>query len=706
MKYPGLRAYGASAHTPGSERWGGVGGVDSDAPGMGAFLVSFSAGTRIGGYRLENQIGRGGMAIVYRARDERLGRLVALKILAPTLAGDAEFRQRFVSESRAAAAIDDPHIVPVFEAGEADGVLFIAMRYVPGGDGHSLLRREGPLPPGRVTEIISPMASALDAAHRAGLLHRDVKPSNMLMDIVPGRPDHVYLSDFGLSKAVTASSGMTRVGQVMGTPDYLSPEQIAGQPADARADQYALACSAFELLTGTLPFHRDDPMAVVNAHMSEPPPLVTSRQPGLPRAVDGVLSKALAKAPGDRYASCGQFADALRYAFGFQPYDSGPRVASADTHPPTAGWWQAAPPPRDVDTKTALPAAVADATGPRQVWPGSASDGSASDGSASDGRVSDGRVSDGRISDGSASDGRISDGRISDGSASGGSAGDTQRRRRRRIVIAAVAAVIVLAGALTAGLLAGSTGVHHPVVVPLSAKSAEPLVTSDVWVAYNSGKYSTAEIDGTIKKAVSGEVAQLYAQPFPFSRAPVQVQSVILHPAGGAASYQFQVTPTLATRYQVKLFASSTASAPAGTSATTTVYVASGGSTSNSKTCSRPVCHQTFTESVEVPPSALPTELAKPWYVYLGLNLAPVKEPSAPKWFVLGAGNGQITGTHRISAAEFTVTITYSFQVGNNAYNWNWFACVKDSLAQDGIGLPGDHGCGAARVPSGDDYIG
>ena len=642
--------------------WGGWGGVDNDAPGMGAFLVSFSAGTRIAGYRLENQIGRGGMAIVYRARDERLGRLVALKILAPTLAGDAEFRQRFVSESRAAAAIDDPHIVPVFEAGEADGVLFIAMRYVPGGDGHSLLRREGPLPPGRVTEIISPMASALDAAHRAGLLHRDVKPSNMLMDIVPGRPDHVYLSDFGLSKAVTASSGMTRVGQVMGTPDYLSPEQIGGQPADARADQYALACSAFELLTGTPPFHRDDPTAVVNAHLSEPPPLVTSRRPGLPQAVDGVFAKALAKAPGDRYASCGQFADALRYAFGFQPYDSSPRVASADTHPPTAGWWEAAPPPRpvDVDTKTALPGVVAASTAPpspRPVWPGRA--------------------------------------------------GGTPRPRRRRSVIAAAAAVIVLAGGLTAGLLAGQgTAVHPSVPVPMSAKSAEPVVTGDVWVAYEGAKYSSAEISGSIRKAASGEVAQLYAQPFPYQRAPVQAQSVILHPTGGTASYQFQVTPTLATRYQVKLFANSAASAPVGTSATTTVYVASGGSTSNSQTCGRPVCHEKFTETVYVPPSALQTEMAKPWYLYFGMNLAPNKEPSSPQWLVLGAGTGQLTGTHRISADEFSVTITYSFQIGNNAYNWNWFACLKDSLAQDGIGLPGDHGCGAARVPSGAVYIG
>ena len=139
------------------------------------------------------------MAIVFRARDERLGRLVALKILAPALAGDAEFQRRFIRESQAAAAIDDPYTVPVFAAGEADGTLFLAMRYVAGGDAHSLLYREGPLPPERVAAIVSPVASALDAAHRAGLVHRDVKPSNMLMDVLPGRPDHVYLSDFGLS---------------------------------------------------------------------------------------------------------------------------------------------------------------------------------------------------------------------------------------------------------------------------------------------------------------------------------------------------------------------------------------------------------------------------------------------------------------------------------------------------------------------------
>jgi serine/threonine protein kinase len=298
------------------------------------FVVSFAAGSRIAGYRLEEQIGHGGMAVVFRARDEQLGRLVALKILAPALAGDAEFQRRFTSESRAAAAIDDSHIVPVFAAGEADGMLFIAMRYVAGGDAQSLLNREGPLLPERVAAIISPVASALDAAHRAGLVHRDVKPSNMLVDALPGRPDHVYLSDFGISKVAASTSGITTTGTVLGTLGYMSPEQIRGQPVDGRADQYALACSAFELLAGAVPFQRDEPTAELYAHLSESPPPLTSRRPGLSPVVNGVLSKALAKAPGDRYPSCGQFADALRDALGVQPYRSGPGARPAQTVPP------------------------------------------------------------------------------------------------------------------------------------------------------------------------------------------------------------------------------------------------------------------------------------------------------------------------------------------------------------------------------------
>ena len=218
-----------------------------------AHLAGFRAGSLLAGYRLEAKVGAGGMAVVFRARDERLSRLVALKILAPALASDSAFRSRFIAESRAAAAVDDPYIIPVYEAGEADGVLFIAMRFVPGGDLRRVLEREGALPPDRAAGFISPVASALDAAHRAGLVHRDVKPANILVDAREDRPDHVYLSDFGVSKAVS-SVGLTSPGQFVGTPDYSAPEQIQGRAVDGRTDQYALACVTYQLLTGALPF--------------------------------------------------------------------------------------------------------------------------------------------------------------------------------------------------------------------------------------------------------------------------------------------------------------------------------------------------------------------------------------------------------------------------------------------------------------------
>jgi serine/threonine protein kinase len=332
-----------------------------------AQLAGFHSGALVAGYRLEAQVGAGGMAVVFRARDERLGRLVALKILAPAMAADAAFRRRFIAESRAAAGVDDPHIIPVYEAGEAAGVLFIAMRFVRGGDLRLMLEREGPLRPGQAAGFISPVASALDAAHGAGLVHRDVKPANILVDAREGRPDHVYLSDFGVSKGAISSVSLTAAGQFLGTPDYSAPEQIRGLAVDGRTDQYALACVAYQLLTGVVPFERDQGMAVLLAHVSEPPPSLGWRRPDLPGAVDRVLAKGLAKDPDQRYGSCGDFADALRQALGVVPYNSpsiGTRQAAvpADVSP-SIGTRQAAVPadvsPSIGTRQTAVPADVA-----------------------------------------------------------------------------------------------------------------------------------------------------------------------------------------------------------------------------------------------------------------------------------------------------------------------------------------------------------
>jgi serine/threonine protein kinase len=305
----------------------------------------FAVGAVVAGYRLEERIGSGGMAVVYRAYDPRLERQVALKVLAPGLASDEAFRQRFIRESRAAAAVDEPHIIPVYEAGEDDGVLFIAMRLIRGGDVRTLLDREGRLTPRRATEIVSQVAAALDAAHARGLVHRDVKPANMLLEPSGDkeRPDHVYLADFGLTKSDLglAGPGLTSTGQFMGTLDYVAPEQIEGRPVDGRTDLYALACAAFELLTGAPPFQRDGGMAVIYAQVSEPPPLLSSRRPGLPAEADGILNRALAKVPDDRYASCQEFASALRRVFGLS---AAPAPESRPAHPPTQAA-QPVPPP-------------------------------------------------------------------------------------------------------------------------------------------------------------------------------------------------------------------------------------------------------------------------------------------------------------------------------------------------------------------------
>jgi len=257
---------------------------------------------------------RGGMAAVYRALDVRLGRVVALKVLAPHLGEDEGFRQRFMRESRAAAGVDHPNIIPVFEAGEADGVLFIAMRYVEHGDVRMLIDTEGRLNPSRTARIAAQVAAALDTAHVHGLVHRDVKPGNILLAQDSNDADHVYLSDFGLSKHSLAPTTLTSTGQFLGTLDYVSPEQIQGHPVDGRADQYALACTVVEMLTGAPPFSRDDSMALMWAQLESEPPRVTQRRPELPPAVDEVIGAAMAKSPASRYPTCRDFALALRAA--------------------------------------------------------------------------------------------------------------------------------------------------------------------------------------------------------------------------------------------------------------------------------------------------------------------------------------------------------------------------------------------------------
>ncbi|MEW2610020.1 serine/threonine-protein kinase [Streptomyces sp. NPDC047880] len=305
-------------------------------------------GQQIAGYRIEQEIGRGGMAVVYRARDLRLERTVALKLLAPELARNDTFRRRFTHESRAAAAIDHPHIVPVFEAGETDGVLYIAMRYVPGSDLRHVLDREGPMPPVTAVRVAAQVASALDAAHDHGLVHRDVKPGNILVarGTDSDHPEHVYLTDFGLTKKSLSLTGFTTVGQFVGTLDYVAPEQISGKPVDARCDVYGFACVVFETLAGHPPFLRDDDMALLWAHQYDEPPPLTEDRPDLDPRVDPVFAQALAKSPDDRYPSCLAFVAALRAVTTGGGTDAPRTPPWVDRHLPGTGEERPKPPPR------------------------------------------------------------------------------------------------------------------------------------------------------------------------------------------------------------------------------------------------------------------------------------------------------------------------------------------------------------------------
>src|SRR5438477_2556174 len=261
-------------------------------------------GTELGGYRIVEQLGRGGTSVVYRAEHVRLGRGAALKLLSPGL-GDADFGDRFLRESRLAASLDHPNIVPVYDAGEDDGLLWIAMACVEGTDLKTLIADEGPLPVRRALSIVGQIASALDAAHARGLVHRDVKPANILV----GPGDRAYLSDFGAVKELS-SAGLTRTGAFVGTIEYCAPEQIEGGEVDARTDVYALGCVLYEALTGAPPFHRPSEVAVLNAHLHSPPPKLH----GQPGGLDAVVAKALSKSPLDRYPSCVEFLAAARAA--------------------------------------------------------------------------------------------------------------------------------------------------------------------------------------------------------------------------------------------------------------------------------------------------------------------------------------------------------------------------------------------------------
>ncbi|BDU05395.1 serine/threonine protein kinase [Nocardia cyriacigeorgica] len=281
-------------------------------------------GVVFAGYLIEGVLGSGGMGTVYLARHPRLPRREAVKVLSPQHSSDDEFRARFVREAELAARLDHPHIIAVHDRGVAEDLLWIAMQYVDGTDAAELIRRHpSGLAPARVARIVAQAARGLDAAHRAGMLHRDVKPANLLIEARPGGDEWVYVTDFGIARAAGSATALTESGVVLATLAYAAPEQLAARPVDQRADVYALGCTLFELLTASKPFPRPTAAAVLHAHLQEPPPRASVVNPALPASIDAVVAQALAKDPGQRFPTCGALAAAVSAAL----LEPGPRAA-------------------------------------------------------------------------------------------------------------------------------------------------------------------------------------------------------------------------------------------------------------------------------------------------------------------------------------------------------------------------------------------
>jgi len=294
---------------------------------VGARGSQLEMGSVIAGYRIDGLISRGGMGMVYRATNLALNRLYALKVIAPELADDDQFRERFKREIRIAAALDHPNVVGIRYAGEHEGMLFLAMDFVDGTDLREMIRRDGALSPARAVGILTQVTSALDAAHREGLVHRDVKPANILIDEKDGR-EHAFLTDFGLAKRFDNATAVTSKGGVVGTVDYMPPEQITGDPTDARTDIYALGCVFFQMLTGKVPYERDNSVATLFAHVHDAPPSLLGPAAASHTTLGPVIARAMAKSPADRYLSAGDFARDAAAALDGSRYTGPPTIVA------------------------------------------------------------------------------------------------------------------------------------------------------------------------------------------------------------------------------------------------------------------------------------------------------------------------------------------------------------------------------------------
>jgi serine/threonine protein kinase len=631
------------------------------------------------GYTQLKDLGSGGFGRVVLARHHAAGVLVAIKYLRADLLGDAMFAEMFRGEATALASIEDPNVVRLYEYVESPDGAAIVMELVEGVSLREILAHQGATTAEAALIVLQGSLLGLAAAHQRGVVHRDYKPENVLVDGAGASK----LTDFGLA----ARTGDRPIPA--GTLRYVAPEQIAGAPASPAGDVYAATATFYECLTGHPPFS-GEPDDLLRQHSTQPVPL----EP-LPEPLRPLVATGMAKDPESRPADAASLVTELKTiasrAYG-QDWERRGRSHLGEAALLLAALWPIGPPaaqqgtavdrvqldqqprprprlhPRRLLHLRPMPAAIAIAAGIAVVAAGTA-----------------------RAAPVSKNQG-------------------TQNGTGTPPPVAVQPVSLQPTPSASPTTSPSTPGVPTP-SVQASLSSAFAPQNGDVFVKYLDGTDANATISGQVTNVTSGEVAELYAQQFPFTSPPSQVGSVALNPSGSAAQYSFQVTPTLATRYTVEVLQSSTAATPLTTEAAGTIYVIMGQPNSTTgHTCTGGQCQGTETVTVQVPASALSAQMAaQPIYTYFAIAYSSSDvEPAAPQTVQLGAGDPTVSTPQQISADEYQFTLTFSFPSNNDSWHAAWRRCTKSLEAQDGIGLPGagSNGCGSQTIQYSATYIG
>jgi serine/threonine-protein kinase len=635
-------------------------------------------GWTVPGYTQLDELGSGGFGQVVLARHHASGVLVAVKYLRADLLGDPVFAEMFRGEATALASIGDPNVVRLYEYVESPAGAAIVMELVAGVSLREILAHQGATTAEAALVVLQGSLLGLAAAHHHGVVHRDYKPENVLVD----GDGASKLTDFGLA----ARTGDRPIPA--GTLRYVAPEQIAGAPARPAGDVYAATATFYECLTGHPPFS-GEPDDLLRQHNTEPVPLEPLPEPLRPLVATG-MAKDPESRPADAASLVTELTAIASRAYG-PDWERRGRSNLGEAALLLAALWPAGAPPAQQGTTVDRVRLRRPQPRPRphrrlRVRPMQAAIGIA--------------VAVAVATAGTALASSVSPNRGNGGSATG----SAPPAAVHPVTLQPVPSGSPGPSPSAPGSVPGAPAPG----VQTSVSSAFAPLTGDVFVKYLGGADATARVSGQVTNVVSGEAAVLYAQPFPFTSPPAPAGSVTLDPAGTTAPYTFQVTPTVATRYTVEVFRHPGATAPLTTSATSTIYVIMNQPGVKTSGCAGSQCHFTETVTVQVPASALSTQMSEPIYTYFAINYAAYGDAATPQSVQLGAGDPVVSTPQQISADEYQFSLTYSFSTKNESYRAEWRHCTKSMEAEDGIGLPGSgsYGCGSQTIQDSAVYIG